>query len=375
MPKAALIIEPNRAVEVCDLPDPPMEPGSVLLETIYSEVCGTDVHLLHGKLAGVPYPIIPGHVSVGRVLETVGQVTDVDGHQLHTGQVVTFLDVHETCNHCWYCLVAKQTTRCPQRKVYGITYSARDGLLGGWSERIYLKPGVKAIALPESVTPQRLMAAGCALPTALHAIDRAEIRLGDKVLVQGSGPVGINVALLARLSGAGQVIVTDVRPNRLEMAKRLAADETVCFDPSDPQYLWERVGQLTAGRGADVTIEACGVPAAVKQGVQLTRDGGRYVVVGHYTDGGEVALNPHVDINQKHLEIRGTWGSDFSHFYRMVQVLQRFGDAPDSGSGRQVWESLITHAYTLDEANAALASVESGEAIKALVCPNGNPDA
>lgn len=365
MPKAALILEPNRPVEVWDLPEPPMEPGSVLLETIYSEVCGTDVHLLHGKLAGVPYPIIPGHVSVGTVLDTVGPVTDVNGQTLQAGQQVTFLDVHETCNHCWYCLVAKQTTRCPQRKVYGITYSSKDGLLGGWSEQIYLKPGVKAIVLPEGVTPKRLMAAGCALPTALHAVDRAEVRLGDTVLVQGAGPVGINAALLARFSGAGQVIVVDLRPHRLESAKRLAADEVICFDPAAPESLCEQVRQLTGGRGADITIEACGVPSAVKQGLQLTRDGGRYILVGHYTDGGDVALNPHLDINQKHLEIRGTWGSDFSHFYRMVQILDRFGR-----DGRADWEALVTHTYRLDETNAALDSVATGVAVKALVCPN-----
>ena len=61
--------------------------------------------------------------------------------------VVTFLDVHGTCNNCWYCLVAKASTRCPSRKVYGITYGAEDGLLGGWSERIYLRPGVRIVPL------------------------------------------------------------------------------------------------------------------------------------------------------------------------------------------------------------------------------------
>ncbi|MEM8678140.1 MAG: zinc-binding dehydrogenase [Planctomycetota bacterium] len=366
------MIEPHRPVEVCDLPDPPMEPGSVLLETLYSEVCGTDVHLLHGKLAGVPYPIIPGHVSVGRVLETVGPVTDVGGQPILPGQQVTFLDVHETCNHCWYCLVGKQSTRCPSRKVYGITYSAEDGLLGGWSEQVYLKPGVKSIILPETVTPTRLIAAGCALPTALHAIDRAEIRLGDTVVVQGAGPVGINVAMLAKFSGAGKVIVTDPRAHRLEAAARVGADEIVCFDPTDADSLFDPVRQLTRGRGPDITIEACGAPPAVKQGLQMTRDGGRYVIVGHYTDGGEVPINPHLEINQKHLEIRGSWGSDFSHFYRMVQVLDRFGtgvERPEQTS----WESLVTHQYNLDETNDALAMVEAGHAVKALICPNGKP--
>ena len=106
------------------------------MRTLYSEVCGTDVHLQHGRLSGAPYPLIPGHINVG-VLETInGEVTDALGEPVNEGDLVTFLDVHETCNHCWYCLVAKASTRCPNRKVYGITYGADEGLLGGWSELV-----------------------------------------------------------------------------------------------------------------------------------------------------------------------------------------------------------------------------------------------
>ena len=188
----------------------------------------------------------------------------------------------------------------------------------------------------------RLIAAGCALPTALHAVDRAEIRIGDTVVVQGSGPVGINAAILARLSGAGRVIVVDRVAHRLTAAARLAADETVCFD-DDPVA---EVLELTQGRGADITIEATGAPTAVKQGLQMTRDGGRYVIVGHYTDHGEVGINPHTEINRKHLDIRGCWGSDFSHFYRMVQVLDRFGDQLAERGG---WESLVSGTYGLQK--------------------------
>src|SRR5574342_493958 len=121
---------PGKPIEVRDFPDPLLEPGAVLLETVASEVCGTDVHLHHGRLAGVPYPIIPGHVSVGTVAQARGRLTTPDGDPVKEGDIVTFLDVHETCGHCYHCLVANQPNRCPSRKVYGITYSAADGLLG-----------------------------------------------------------------------------------------------------------------------------------------------------------------------------------------------------------------------------------------------------
>lgn len=362
MPRAAVMTAPHQPIEVQQLPDAKMENGSILLETIFSEVCGTDVHLLHGQLAGVPYPIIPGHVSVGRVLETGGVVNDIEGQSIQRGNVVTFLDVHETCNNCWYCLVGKASTRCPHRKVYGITYSSREGLLGGWSEQIYLKPGVKVIRLPDNVPPERLIAAGCGLPTAVHAIERAQIELGDMVAVQGSGPVGLSIAILAQLSGAGSVFVLGDPPNRLDTAKEFGADEIISVGATTARERIERVRALTNGRGADVTLEATGAPAAVREGMQMTRDAGRYVVVGQYTDAGNVEINPHLDLNKKHLEIRGAWGSDYSHFYKMVKVLARHG-------ARVGWEKMITHEYALDEMNDALNAVARGETVKAIVNP------
>ena len=363
MPLAAVMPGPRLPVEVRLYPEPKLEPGAILLETIYSEVCGTDVHLQQGKLQGVPYPIIPGHVSVGRVHAVAGRVADIDDAPFVEGDVVTFLDVHETCQRCWYCLVGKQSTRCPRRKVYGITYSGETELLGGWSEQIYLKPGVKVIRLPEGVPPERLIAGGCALPTAIHAIDRAEIKLGDTVVVQGAGPVGLNLCLLARLSGAGKVVVLDRFPKRLATAQGIGVEHCVQVDASSVETV-EKVRALCDGRGADITLEATGSPAAIPDGMRMTRDGGRYVVVGHYTDGGAASINPHLDINRKHLEIRGCWGSDFSHFHRMVRILDQFG--PRVGTA---WDSMVSRIFGLHELNEALAAVASGTLVKALVRP------
>ncbi|HJR53358.1 MAG TPA: zinc-binding dehydrogenase, partial [Gemmatimonadota bacterium] len=303
-----------------------------------------------------------GHVSVGRVAETGGEVADVEGRAVRPGDVVTFLDVHETCHACWYCLVAKQSTRCPKRKVYGITYSAGEGPLGGWAERIWLKPGVHVVPLAEGVTPERWMGAGCGLPTALHAVDRAGIRLGDRVAVQGSGPVGLSAAILARLSGASSVIVLGDPAGRLDAALAFGADATIPVGETNADERVERVRELTDGRGADVTIEATGVPAAVREGMRMTRDGGRLVVVGQYTDAGDATYNPHADINRRHLEVRGTWGFDYSHVHRAMEIVARRGDDVR-------WERAITRAYALDEMDRALDDVEAGGVVKAVVRP------
>ena len=362
MVKAAVMTEPNLPLEIREFPEPELEPGAILLETLFSEVCGTDVHLHKGQLAGVPYPIIPGHINVGRIKRIAGESYDVDGNRLESGDVVTFMDVHETCNNCWFCLVAKATTRCPNRKVYGITYSADEGLLGGWSEAIYLKPGVKVVKLPANIPPERFIGGGCGLPTALHAVQQAGIQLGDSVVVQGSGPVGLSAAILAQLSGACQLIVVGAPQLRLDMALEMGVDAVINIEEHGPEERIELVRELTSGRGADVTIEASGNPHAVTEGMRMTRDNGRFIVVGQYSDAGDVTINPHWDINRKHLEIRGTWGIDFSHFYRSVKVMAKHGD-------RFHWENLVSRSYSLDQVNQALADVAALKVIKAVIKP------
>jgi L-iditol 2-dehydrogenase len=357
LPQAAVIPAPNQPLELRDYPEPVVETGGVVLRTIASEVCGTDVHLWHGRLSGVPYPLIPGHVSVGEVMETGGEVRDLLGRLVSPGMAVTFLDVHETCNNCWYCLIAKASTRCPKRRVYGITYGAEDGLLGGWSERLYLKPGVKIVPMAPNVSPERWMAGGCGLPTALHAVDRAGIKLGERVLIQGAGPVGLMACALSLASGAGWVGVIDAAPGRLEAARKMGADEVIPIEEAEA-----KVKAATGGRGADIVIEATGNPIAVRQACELARDNGRVVIVGQYTDAGDVAINPHLHINRKHLEVLGCWGSDLSHVWRAMETLNRLGD-------RFPWESLISRSYSLAEAQTALEDVAARRVVKALIRP------
>ena len=362
MPRAAVIVAPGGPVELREFPTPSLEPGAVLLDTLYSEVCGTDVHLLHGQLPDTPYPLIPGHINVGRVAETNGDVTDVDGTAISEGDVVTFLDVHGTCHNCWYCLVAKASTRCPSRRVYGITYGADDGLLGGWSEQIHLKPGVHILPLPAELDPYVYMAGGCALPTALHAMDRAQVRLGDTVAVQGSGPVGLMATALARLAGADTIAVLGAPKQRLEMACKLGADHVIDIDRVASDDRPAAVREITAGRGSDVTIECTGEPEAVAEGLRMTRDAGTYVVVGQYTDAGDVAINPHRDLNRKHLSVSGCWGIDLSHLYRALKILSRHQD-------RFPWRDVITAEYPLAEAEQALHDVEARRVVKAVINP------
>jgi len=360
---AAVMPAPLVPVELREFPEPALEPGSVLLRTLYSEVCGTDVHIWHGRLSGVPYPIIPGHVSVGVADKVRGELRGIDGRRVAEGDRLVFFDVHRTCGRCRACTVTRTPTRCESRRVYGITDSADEGLFGGWAEAIYLEPGVAIAALPASVPPETYISGGCGLITAVHAIERAALVLGDTVLVQGTGAVGLSVIALARLSGATRVIAFGAPADRLALAAAMGADTVVNIEDTPPPERLQMVRDLTGGSGVDVAIEAAGSARAVEEALDLIRDGGRYVIAGHYTDAGPSAINVHQQINRKHLEIRGCWGSEAGHFVRALRVLERHHTTIP-------WRAIGAKTYALSELNQALADAEAMRLPKALVAPH-----
>jgi L-iditol 2-dehydrogenase len=361
--EAVLMTAPGRPLERRRVEAKRPRAGGAVLETVASEVCGTDVHLWHGRLAGVPYPIIPGHVSVGRLLDADRPVTDVEGRAIPLGTLVTFYDVFGACGACWQCAVARAPNRCPSRRVYGITAAAADGLLGGWTERIEILPGVRVVPLPEGLDEADFLGGGCGLPTGFHAVERAGVALGDTVVIQGSGPVGLNAAIFAQLSGALRVFVVGAPRARLDAARRLGAEDVLDIQTvprSEDRIRW--VLDRTGGRGADVVIEASGNPAAVPEGLEMLRDSGRSVIVGHYTDSGDGTLNPHRHVNRKHATILGCWGYEFTHLHRALALMARH-------NARLRWRELVTREYGLEQAQEALEDMEALKVVKALIRP------
>jgi threonine dehydrogenase-like Zn-dependent dehydrogenase len=359
---AAVMPAPGHPVEIRDFPRPDLAPGSALLRTSCSEVCGTDVHLWHGRLAGVPYPIIPGHISTGVIEAARGPLTGIDESTIRDGDRVVFFDVHRTCGRCRACTVHRTPTRCHARRVYGITDSADDGLFGGWAQAIYLEPGVAMATLPESVTVDDYIGGGCGLLTAVHIAERADIRLGDSVVVQGTGAVGLSAIALARLAGAGMTIAIGAPSARLDLARQMGADVVFDLETTTPAERLESIRAATHGEGADLVIEAAGSAAAIEEGLDLARDGGRYVIAGHYTDVGVSRINAHRQINRKHLDIRGCWGSEAGHFLRALEVLERHASVVP-------WRLIGARRYGLNALNEALADAEAMRIPKALVDP------
>src|SRR6185295_17974287 len=139
-------------------------------------------------------------------------------------------------------------------------------------------------------------------------------------------------------------------------------DVVVAVGQSTPAARHEMVRDLTGGLGVDVAIEAAGSARAVEEALNLVRDGGRYVIAGHYTDAGPSTINVHEQINRKHLEVRGCWGSEVGHFVRALALLERHHAAVP-------WRAIGARTYPLADLNQALADAQAMRLPKALVRP------
>src|SRR5262249_40904763 len=240
---------PRAPIELREFPRPDLPSGAALLRTSRSEVCGTDVHLWHGRLSGVPYPIIPGHVSAGVVDAARGPIHGLDGSTIREGDRVVFFDVHRTCGRCRACTVHRTPTRCSARRVYGITDSAKEGLFGGWAQAIYLEPGVALARLPDAIAFDNYIGGGCGLLTAVHIVERAELRLGDVVVVQGTGAVGLSAIALSKIAGASKIIAIGAPEERLALAREMGADILLDVSRTTLEERRQAVMDATYGEG------------------------------------------------------------------------------------------------------------------------------
>ncbi len=345
------------------VPEKP-EAGAVLVRTEMAGICGTDVHLWKGELP-ITLPIILGHETVGRI-EALGDGVDKDwtGQSLRVGDRVTW-NPSAACGACYYCTEKKQPTRCTSRRAYGIGYCCDQAphFLGGYAELHYLKPRTTIFKLPDDLPTESVIGAGCALNTAIHGVERTGISWSDIVVVQGAGPVGIAALAVAKSAGASKVILLGAPNHRLEMAKRFGADHVINID--EVRTSAERIAairDLTRGYGADVVLECVGAPPAVVEGMEMCRDGGKYLILGHYCDAGTVAWNPHV-VTRKQLQVFGSWSSEPRHMKMAIDFLR-------ANQQRFPFAEMVSHRFSLEKANEALATSASWQSAKSVIVPS-----
>jgi threonine dehydrogenase-like Zn-dependent dehydrogenase len=360
--RAVVLERFGEPLSVREFPVPSPPPGGALVASRYGGICGTDLHLQRGHLA-VPTPLVLGHEGLGSVAELgEGTDTDANGEPLRRDDRVMWAS-SISCGRCVPCRQHREPTLCQQRQTYGVNRSTLDGtaLSGSWADYICLREGTTVVKLPDRIDSLAAMALACAGPTMVHALgERRPVRLGETVVVQGSGPVGLAATALAHLAGASMVVIVGGPQARLAAAAAsgLGDHHVNIVDAAVPGAALAQVRDLTAGAGADLVIECTGVPKAVAQGLTLARRGGSYLVVGQYTDSGDTELNPH-QIVYRQLDVVGSWAFTGAHLVEYVRLLpslvRRFNLA-----------SLVT-TYPLADHAAAMTAVSDGSVMKAVL--------
>jgi L-iditol 2-dehydrogenase len=190
------------------------------------------------------------------------------------------------------------------------------------------------------------------LVIAYHQALSAGQMLGAIVAVQGAGAIGVLVAALAKRAGARRVILIGGPEARLRMGLEFGADRTINIETlADPSARIKAVANETPqGLGADVVFEVTGVPSALAEGLSMLRPGGTYVAAGHFTDAGDVALNPFKHFTNKHVRLVGVWGADLSHWAGALALLE---------ANAYPFERIVSHTLPLERVHDAMQSLST----------------
>lgn len=355
--RAAVLVETNR-VETWEVPISDPEPGGALVKVVLGGVCGSDAHIVSGDAGNMPFPIILGHEGVGQIEKLgSGVTTDYAGTPVREGDLIYWAPTSR-CHRCYSCTVLDETP-CENSRFF--EHAERPNW-GSYADYAWLPNGMAFYRLPDHAVPEALAALGCALPTALRGFDQGGgIRCGESVVIQGAGPVGLAATLVASISGAQDVIVIDGVASRLKVAKSLGATHTVSLAEMSGDERGEAVRDIVGPNGPDVVVEAAGVLNAFPEGVNLTGNHGRYIILGLWGAMGTSAISPR-DLTIKNVHVHGVTFAKPKHFYQSVQLAAKLQD-------KYPLAQLVTHRFRVDQANEALEAIKSGAVIKAVIDP------
>lgn len=370
MGNAAVFTGVGKPLEVREYPVLAPPAGGVRLGLQFSGICGTDLHILEGRLA-VPGPFIPGHEFVGTVEALgTGVTTDGLGQPLQVGDT-TVACVALPCGRCFTCRQG-ETSSCLQ---FGVTYikdpAVAPHFFGGYADFLQ-QPAQTLVRLPAGVQAVAAAAFPCAGPTIVRAVTAAGgLATGEVVVVQGTGPVGLFAIAWAVQAGCRVIAIgSGATPVRQQRARELGAVEVMDYRSVPAAERRERVLRAAAecgrGDGADVVIETSGAPQAIPEGLNLVRTLGRYIVPGQYSASGGVEIQPQ-QITFRALHIIG------SGQYRLADVGTYLAFLAAHPELQVVLASCITHRFTVAAAPAAMTAASSGLTGKAVFATQGSP--
>lgn len=327
-------------------PDPEIEaPDDVLVRVEASGICGSDLHIFHGRVP-VERGFTIGHEFVGTAL-AVGDGVE----RVAVGDRVLGC-FHVACATCTACLRGDYH-RCEHGRTFG--HGSHLGNLQGAQAELLLVPRANLTLrkVPDGVSDEVALFAGDVMGTGYHAIVHGGVGVGDTVAVLGLGPVGLCAVQAAVVAGAARVFAIDSVEERLTMAGRFGA-VPVHLEHEDPKGV---VRAATEGRGVDVVVDAVGDPGPLAMAVSLARDAGTVSGIGAYAGKGEVPLGL---AWLKGLDLRLSLANVIAHVDRVLGLIE---------AGKLDPAPLVTHRMKLGEAERAYELYDNREALKIVLTP------
>ncbi len=362
--RAVVLDKPLGTFSVHEFPLPDLAPGTVLLRMELSGCCATDAHTYLGQWKNVVFPALLGHENVGTVVATgQGGQRDYLGYELQPGDRV--FARWGWCGHCYECRTLQQPRRCRNRAT-----GSPAPFSGGFAEYLYLSQPETTFMLKMGAVASTAVLSE-PLGVAVTAARRAAPKLGETIVVQGCGAIGLLTLGLAKQAGATRAIVVGGPRERLEVARAFGADVVVDIDAvRDPQERTRAVlAETMAGMGADLVFGCVGLAPAWLEGISYVRDGGRFMELGLASDTGDVTFNPCTQLVARNISLMGTLGLEN---YQDAVVASRILEA-----GRLPFDRMVSHQLPLDRVGDAIAALNStyrldGQtALKITIAPNG----
>jgi len=337
MNKSIIISEAGK-VKIVEQKMPIPAKGEALLKILYGGICGSDLGTYRGTFAYVTYPRIPGHEFSAEIVEI-----EKNDRGLEKGMIVT-ANPYFNCTKCYSCRRGLVNC-CTTNQTMGVQ---REGAFSQYItmpiERLYDGKGIspKCLALIEPFC------------ISYHGVKRANIKKGDKVLIIGSGTIGILAMFAAKQFGA-EVYMSDVAQGKLNYASKLGADGTILN--SSVEDFEAKVSKITNGDGFDITIEAVGLPSTFQSCINAVAFGGKVVLIGI----GKSNLDFNFTIIQKkELNIYGSRNATKEDFEQLIEIVSK---------GEVDLEKIVTNTYSAYDAGKAFEdfSENAGSMLKVVL--------
>ena len=337
--KALVKAVPEQGLWLQMVPVPEPGPNEVLIKVRKSAICGTDVHIWNWdewSAKTVPVPMVVGH-------EFCGQIVDCGpGAQKYKIGTRVSAEGHVVCGTCRNCRAGRGQL-CRNTEGIGVNRP------GSFAEYVCL-PEHNVVPIPDDI-PDEIAALFDPLGNAVHTALSFDL-VGEDVLVTGAGPIGIMGALVAQKVGARKVVITDINPYRLQLAKQMGVQYVVDVSKTS---LRDVMGDIGMSEGFDVGLEMSGAAPAMRQMIERMNNGGKLALLGIAPTEFAVDWNT-VIFNM--LEIKGIYGREmFETWYKMIALVQ---------SGLDI-SGLITHRISIEDYRDGFAAMTSGQSGKVVM--------